>query len=100
MLPLSAVTLIYLYVSSYELHFLCLYPFEGLFSLLVLSLVLETQALTPTHHLTTTDVARLQDVLSQPFTDLKSAYYSVVGLTKLGIFVADADVRIKQQLFK
>uniref|UniRef100_A0A8C2A7C1 Dolichyl-diphosphooligosaccharide--protein glycosyltransferase subunit 2 n=1 Tax=Cyprinus carpio TaxID=7962 RepID=A0A8C2A7C1_CYPCA len=68
-----------------------MYPFEGLFSLLVLSLVLETQALTPTHHLTTTDVARLQAVLSQPFTDLKSAYYSVVGLSKLGIFVADAD---------
>ncbi|XP_043108465.1 dolichyl-diphosphooligosaccharide--protein glycosyltransferase subunit 2 [Puntigrus tetrazona] len=62
-----------------------------LFSLLVLSLVLETQALTPTHHLTTTDVARLQAVLSQPFTDLKSAYYSVVGLNKLGIYVADAD---------
>uniref|UniRef100_A0A672RSE9 Dolichyl-diphosphooligosaccharide--protein glycosyltransferase subunit 2 n=1 Tax=Sinocyclocheilus grahami TaxID=75366 RepID=A0A672RSE9_SINGR len=62
-----------------------------LFSLLVLSMVLETQALTPTHHLTTTDVARLQAVLSQPFTDLKSAYYSVVGLSKLGILVADAD---------
>ncbi|XP_059385020.1 dolichyl-diphosphooligosaccharide--protein glycosyltransferase subunit 2-like isoform X1 [Carassius carassius] len=62
-----------------------------LFSLLALSLVLETEALTPTHHLTTTDVARLQAVLSQPFTDLKSAYYSVVGLSKLGIFVADAD---------
>uniref|UniRef100_A0A9J8DMP3 Dolichyl-diphosphooligosaccharide--protein glycosyltransferase subunit 2 n=1 Tax=Cyprinus carpio carpio TaxID=630221 RepID=A0A9J8DMP3_CYPCA len=61
-----------------------------LFSLLVLSLVLETQALTPTHHLTTTDVARLQTLLSQPFTDLKSAYYSVVGLSKLGISVADA----------
>ncbi|KTF97463.1 hypothetical protein cypCar_00023358 [Cyprinus carpio] len=67
-----------------------MYPFEGLFSLLVLSLVLETQALTPTHHLTTTDVARLQTLLSQPFTDLKSAYYSVVGLSKLGISVADA----------
>uniref|UniRef100_A0A671R0W4 Dolichyl-diphosphooligosaccharide--protein glycosyltransferase subunit 2 n=1 Tax=Sinocyclocheilus anshuiensis TaxID=1608454 RepID=A0A671R0W4_9TELE len=62
-----------------------------LFSLLVLSMVLKTQALTPTHHLTTTDVARLQAVLSQPFTDLKSAYYSVVGLSKLGILVADAD---------
>uniref|UniRef100_A0A8C2A5E3 Dolichyl-diphosphooligosaccharide--protein glycosyltransferase subunit 2 n=1 Tax=Cyprinus carpio TaxID=7962 RepID=A0A8C2A5E3_CYPCA len=70
-----------------------MYPFEGLFSLLVLSLVLETQALTPTHHLTTTDVARLQAVLSQPFTDLKSAYYSVVGLSKLGIFVADETCR-------
>uniref|UniRef100_A0A671NX87 Dolichyl-diphosphooligosaccharide--protein glycosyltransferase subunit 2 n=1 Tax=Sinocyclocheilus anshuiensis TaxID=1608454 RepID=A0A671NX87_9TELE len=52
---------------------------------------MSTQALNPTHHLTITDVARLQAVLSQPFTDLKSAYYSVVGLSKLGIFVADAD---------
>lgn len=82
-------------MSSYELYSLCMYPFEGLFSLLVLSLVLETQALTPTHHLTTTDVARLQALLSQPFTDLKSAYYSVVGLSKLGISVADAAVRKK-----
>uniref|UniRef100_A0A8C1RTW7 Dolichyl-diphosphooligosaccharide--protein glycosyltransferase subunit 2 n=1 Tax=Cyprinus carpio TaxID=7962 RepID=A0A8C1RTW7_CYPCA len=53
-----------------------------------------TQALTPTHHLTTTDVARLQAVLSQPFTDLKSAYYSVVGLSKLGISVADAAIPV------
>uniref|UniRef100_A0A8C2ECL2 Dolichyl-diphosphooligosaccharide--protein glycosyltransferase subunit 2 n=1 Tax=Cyprinus carpio TaxID=7962 RepID=A0A8C2ECL2_CYPCA len=76
-----------------------MYPFEGLFSLLVLSLVLETQALTPTHHLTTTDVARLQALLSQPFTDLKSAYYSVVGLSKLGISVADETCRfIKSNL--
>lgn len=72
---------------------LYMYPFEGLFSLLVLSLVINTQSLTPSHHLTTSDVARLQAVLSQPLTDLKSAYYSVVGLGKLGIFVADADVR-------
>uniref|UniRef100_A0A8C1Z6B7 Dolichyl-diphosphooligosaccharide--protein glycosyltransferase subunit 2 n=1 Tax=Cyprinus carpio TaxID=7962 RepID=A0A8C1Z6B7_CYPCA len=56
----------------------------------MLSLESNTQALTPTHHLTTTDVARLQALLSQPFTDLKSAYYSVVGLSKLGISVADA----------
>lgn len=67
--------------------------FQGYFSLLILSLVLGTQTLTPTHHLTTSDVARLQGALSQPFTDLKSVYYSVVGLSKLGIFVADADVR-------
>uniref|UniRef100_A0A8C1VSM7 Dolichyl-diphosphooligosaccharide--protein glycosyltransferase subunit 2 n=1 Tax=Cyprinus carpio TaxID=7962 RepID=A0A8C1VSM7_CYPCA len=53
-----------------------------------------TQALTPTHHLTTTDVARLQALLSQPFTDLKSAYYSVVGLSKLGISVADAAIPV------
>uniref|UniRef100_A0A3B4XS70 Dolichyl-diphosphooligosaccharide--protein glycosyltransferase subunit 2 n=1 Tax=Seriola lalandi dorsalis TaxID=1841481 RepID=A0A3B4XS70_SERLL len=42
------------------------------------------QALTPAHHLSLPDVARLQNLLSQQFTDLESAYYSVVGLTKLG----------------
>ncbi|KAI2659304.1 Dolichyl-diphosphooligosaccharide--protein glycosyltransferase subunit 2 [Labeo rohita] len=72
-----------------------MYPFEGLFSLLVLPLVLGIQALTPSHHLTTTDVARLQAVLSQPFSDLKSAYYSVVGLSKLEISVADVDETCK-----
>uniref|UniRef100_A0A7N6B978 Dolichyl-diphosphooligosaccharide--protein glycosyltransferase subunit 2 n=1 Tax=Anabas testudineus TaxID=64144 RepID=A0A7N6B978_ANATE len=46
-------------------------------------------ALTPAHHLSLSDVARLQDLLSQPFTDLESAYYSVVGLTKLGASVPD-----------
>uniref|UniRef100_A0A672N3B3 Dolichyl-diphosphooligosaccharide--protein glycosyltransferase subunit 2 n=1 Tax=Sinocyclocheilus grahami TaxID=75366 RepID=A0A672N3B3_SINGR len=66
---------------------------------LSLSLTSVTQALNPTHHLTVTDVARLQAVLSQPFTDLKSAYYSVVGLSKLGIFVADETCRfIKSNL--
>uniref|UniRef100_A0AAQ5YGY3 Dolichyl-diphosphooligosaccharide--protein glycosyltransferase subunit 2 n=1 Tax=Amphiprion ocellaris TaxID=80972 RepID=A0AAQ5YGY3_AMPOC len=35
------------------------------------------------------DVARLQNLLSQQFTDLESAYYSVVGLTKLGATVPD-----------
>ncbi|TRY82611.1 hypothetical protein DNTS_032564 [Danionella cerebrum] len=63
----------------------------SVFSLLVLSLVLETQTLTPSHHLSLNDVARLQSVLSQPLTDLKSAYYSVVGLGKLGVVVADTD---------
>lgn len=65
------------------------------FSLLILSLVLGTQTLTPTHYLSTSDVARLQTALSQPFTDLQSVYYSVVGLSKLGIFVADADESCK-----
>lgn len=86
-------------MTSYELYSLCMYPFEGLFSLLVLPLVLGIQALTPSHHLTTTDVARLQAVLSQPFSDLKSAYYSVVGLSKLEISVADVDVRKKRPLY-
>ncbi|XP_028301739.1 dolichyl-diphosphooligosaccharide--protein glycosyltransferase subunit 2 [Gouania willdenowi] len=47
------------------------------------------QALTPSHHLSLSDVARLQSLLSQPFTDLESAYYSVVGLTKLGAVIPD-----------
>uniref|UniRef100_A0A8C5GWY3 Dolichyl-diphosphooligosaccharide--protein glycosyltransferase subunit 2 n=1 Tax=Gouania willdenowi TaxID=441366 RepID=A0A8C5GWY3_GOUWI len=50
------------------------------------------QALTPSHHLSLSDVARLQSLLSQPFTDLESAYYSVVGLTKLGAVIPDQNV--------
>uniref|UniRef100_A0A8D3D2L3 Dolichyl-diphosphooligosaccharide--protein glycosyltransferase subunit 2 n=1 Tax=Scophthalmus maximus TaxID=52904 RepID=A0A8D3D2L3_SCOMX len=49
------------------------------------------QALTPAHHLSLPDVARLQSLLSQQFTDLESAYHSVVGLTKLGAAVPDHD---------
>lgn len=65
----------------------------GLFGLLILSLALAgAQALTPAHHLSLSDVARLQNLLSQPFTDLESAYYSVVGLTKLGAAVPDHKV--------
>uniref|UniRef100_A0A665WK49 Dolichyl-diphosphooligosaccharide--protein glycosyltransferase subunit 2 n=1 Tax=Echeneis naucrates TaxID=173247 RepID=A0A665WK49_ECHNA len=40
-------------------------------------------------HLSLPDVARLQSLLSQQFTDLESAYYSVLGLTKLGAAVSD-----------
>uniref|UniRef100_A0A8C6PAG9 Dolichyl-diphosphooligosaccharide--protein glycosyltransferase subunit 2 n=1 Tax=Nothobranchius furzeri TaxID=105023 RepID=A0A8C6PAG9_NOTFU len=47
------------------------------------------QALTPSHYLSLSDVSRLQNLLSQPFTDLQSAYYSVVGLSKLGGIVPD-----------
>lgn len=50
------------------------------------------QALTPAHYLSLSDVARLQNLLSQQFTDLESAYYSVVGLTKLGAHVPDHKV--------
>uniref|UniRef100_A0AAX7VBX7 Dolichyl-diphosphooligosaccharide--protein glycosyltransferase subunit 2 n=1 Tax=Astatotilapia calliptera TaxID=8154 RepID=A0AAX7VBX7_ASTCA len=59
------------------------------------------QALTPSHYLSLSDVARLQNLLSQQFTDLESAYYSVVGLTKLGATVPDHEVRktfVKSQL--
>ncbi|CAF92370.1 unnamed protein product, partial [Tetraodon nigroviridis] len=47
------------------------------------------QTLTPTHYLSLSDVGRLQNLLSQEFTNLESAYYSVVGLTKLGATVPD-----------
>uniref|UniRef100_A0A8C7N2M9 Dolichyl-diphosphooligosaccharide--protein glycosyltransferase subunit 2 n=1 Tax=Oncorhynchus kisutch TaxID=8019 RepID=A0A8C7N2M9_ONCKI len=63
--------------------------FVCLFSLVLLTVALGAQALTPSHHLSLSDVARLQALLSQPFTDLASAYYSIVGLSKLGASVAD-----------
>ncbi|XP_029550551.1 dolichyl-diphosphooligosaccharide--protein glycosyltransferase subunit 2 isoform X2 [Salmo trutta] len=62
---------------------------SSLFSLVLLTVALGAQALTPSHHLSLSDVARLQALLSQPFTDLASAYYSIVGLSKLGASVAD-----------
>ncbi|XP_034023387.1 dolichyl-diphosphooligosaccharide--protein glycosyltransferase subunit 2 [Thalassophryne amazonica] len=62
----------------------------NLLGLLVLGLVLvRTQAVTPAHYLSLSDVARLQNLLNRPFTDLESAFYSVVGLTKLGGTAAD-----------
>uniref|UniRef100_A0A8C8EW18 Dolichyl-diphosphooligosaccharide--protein glycosyltransferase subunit 2 n=1 Tax=Oncorhynchus tshawytscha TaxID=74940 RepID=A0A8C8EW18_ONCTS len=61
----------------------------SLFSLVLLTVALGAQSLTPSHHLSLSDVARLQALLSQPFTDLASAYYSIVGLSKLGASVAD-----------
>uniref|UniRef100_A0A8C7QWQ1 Dolichyl-diphosphooligosaccharide--protein glycosyltransferase subunit 2 n=1 Tax=Oncorhynchus mykiss TaxID=8022 RepID=A0A8C7QWQ1_ONCMY len=68
-----------------------------LFSLVLLTVALGAQALTPSHHLSLSDVARLQALLSQPFTDLASAYYSIVGLSKLGASV-DACHFLKAQL--
>uniref|UniRef100_A0A3Q2XYJ8 Dolichyl-diphosphooligosaccharide--protein glycosyltransferase subunit 2 n=1 Tax=Hippocampus comes TaxID=109280 RepID=A0A3Q2XYJ8_HIPCM len=61
-----------------------------LFGLVLLSLALAgAQTLTPGHYLSLSDIARLQNLLSEPFTDLESAYYSVVGLNKLGATVPD-----------
>lgn len=61
-----------------------------LLGVFLLSLALAgAQAVTPAHYLSLSDVARLQNLLSQQFTDLESAYYSVVGLTKLGATVPD-----------
>ncbi|XP_041944705.1 dolichyl-diphosphooligosaccharide--protein glycosyltransferase subunit 2 isoform X1 [Alosa sapidissima] len=62
-----------------------------LLCLVLLALAVGAQALTPSHHLTASDVARLEARLAQPFTDLQSAYFSIVGLSKLGVTVADAD---------
>ncbi|XP_029007288.1 dolichyl-diphosphooligosaccharide--protein glycosyltransferase subunit 2 isoform X2 [Betta splendens] len=62
----------------------------GLFGFFIFSLAFtEAQALIPAHHLSLTDLARLQNLLSQTFIDLESAYYSVVGLKKLGVTVPD-----------
>uniref|UniRef100_A0A8C8DPT8 Dolichyl-diphosphooligosaccharide--protein glycosyltransferase subunit 2 n=1 Tax=Oryzias sinensis TaxID=183150 RepID=A0A8C8DPT8_9TELE len=47
------------------------------------------QAVTPSHYLSQSDVARLQNLLGRPFSDLESAYYSVVGLSKLEAAVPD-----------
>ena len=64
----------------------------GLLRVFLFSLALGAQALTPSHYLSLSDVARLQTFLGQHFTDLQSAYYSIVGLAKLGAGVADQDV--------
>ncbi|RXM92990.1 Dolichyl-diphosphooligosaccharide--protein glycosyltransferase subunit 2 [Acipenser ruthenus] len=61
----------------------------GLISLFLLALVLCAQALTPSHHLSSADVTRLKAFLNQPLEDLESAYYTIVGLSKLGARVSD-----------
>ncbi|XP_061147058.1 dolichyl-diphosphooligosaccharide--protein glycosyltransferase subunit 2 isoform X1 [Syngnathus typhle] len=61
-----------------------------LLGLVLFSLALAgAQTLTPAHYLSLPDIARLQNLLSDFFTDLESAYYSVVGLTSLGATVPD-----------
>ncbi|XP_027277079.1 dolichyl-diphosphooligosaccharide--protein glycosyltransferase subunit 2 isoform X2 [Cricetulus griseus] len=57
--------------------------------LLALTIVATTQALTPTHYLTKHDVERLKASLDRPFTNLESAFYSIVGLNSLGAQVPD-----------
>lgn len=69
------------------------YCSTGLLGFLLGLALAGAQALTPTHYLSLSDVGRLQNLLSQEFTDLESAYYSVVGLTKLGATVPDHKVR-------
>ncbi|XP_077459675.1 dolichyl-diphosphooligosaccharide--protein glycosyltransferase subunit 2 [Stigmatopora argus] len=61
-----------------------------LLGLFLLSLALTgAQTLTPAHFLSLADISRLQNVFSQPFEDMESAYYSVIGLSKLGATVPD-----------
>uniref|UniRef100_A0A8C6IA43 Dolichyl-diphosphooligosaccharide--protein glycosyltransferase subunit 2 n=1 Tax=Mus spicilegus TaxID=10103 RepID=A0A8C6IA43_MUSSI len=57
--------------------------------LLALTITASVQALTPTHYLTKQDVERLKASLDRPFTDLESAFYSIVGLSSLGVQVPD-----------
>lgn len=62
--------------------------------LLALTIIASTWALTPTHYLTKHDVERLKASLDRPFTNLESAFYSIVGLSSLGAQVPDAKVRL------
>ncbi|XP_043839982.1 dolichyl-diphosphooligosaccharide--protein glycosyltransferase subunit 2 isoform X3 [Dromiciops gliroides] len=67
-------------------------PGEALGSNTILFLALTItiiQALTPSHYLTQRDVERLKSSLNQPFSDLETAFYSIVGLSKLGAQVSD-----------
>ncbi|XP_067410479.1 dolichyl-diphosphooligosaccharide--protein glycosyltransferase subunit 2 isoform X2 [Emydura macquarii macquarii] len=57
--------------------------------LLALTFVASIQALTPTHYLTSRDVERLKASLERPFSDLEDAFYSIVGLSKLGVQMSD-----------
>ncbi|XP_069352357.1 dolichyl-diphosphooligosaccharide--protein glycosyltransferase subunit 2 isoform X5 [Eulemur rufifrons] len=57
--------------------------------LLALTIIASTRALTPTHYLTKHDVERLKSSLDRPFTNLESAFYSIVGLSSLGAQVPD-----------
>lgn len=61
--------------------------------LFLLTVALGAQALTPSHHLSSADMARLKSFLNQPYTDLESAYYTILGLSKLGASVSDEKVR-------
>uniref|UniRef100_A0A663N529 Dolichyl-diphosphooligosaccharide--protein glycosyltransferase subunit 2 n=1 Tax=Athene cunicularia TaxID=194338 RepID=A0A663N529_ATHCN len=46
-------------------------------------------ALAPSHRLTARDLARLRAALERPFADVQAAFYSIVGLSSLGVRVAD-----------
>lgn len=60
-----------------------------------LLLLVGSQALAPSHHLTARDLARLRAALERPFADLQAAYHSIVGLHSLGLSVADEKVGVR-----
>ncbi|NXC58238.1 RPN2 glycosyltransferase, partial [Aleadryas rufinucha] len=60
-----------------------------------LLLLASAQALVPSHRLAARDLARLRAVLERPFTDVRDAYYSIVGLSSLGARVADEKAACK-----
>lgn len=57
-----------------------------------LLLLAAAQALIPSHRLADRDLARLRAVLERPFTDVRAAYHSIVGLGSLGVRLADEKV--------
>uniref|UniRef100_A0A8D0GCE5 Dolichyl-diphosphooligosaccharide--protein glycosyltransferase subunit 2 n=1 Tax=Sphenodon punctatus TaxID=8508 RepID=A0A8D0GCE5_SPHPU len=64
-------------------------PGSSTLFILALIFMASIQDLTPSHYLTKRDVQRLQASLERPFSNLESAFYSVVGLHKLGVIVSD-----------
>ncbi|XP_069744133.1 dolichyl-diphosphooligosaccharide--protein glycosyltransferase subunit 2 [Narcine bancroftii] len=60
--------------------------------LFTLALLTVTQAATLKYYLSNSDVERLAQTLEQPFLNLENAYYTIVGLQKLGKQVADEQV--------
>ncbi|XP_032897560.1 dolichyl-diphosphooligosaccharide--protein glycosyltransferase subunit 2 isoform X1 [Amblyraja radiata] len=57
--------------------------------LFTFALLTFTEAITLKHYLSNTDSERLAQTLEQPLLNLENAYYTIVGLQKLGKHVAD-----------
>ncbi|GCC23339.1 hypothetical protein chiPu_0001733 [Chiloscyllium punctatum] len=62
---------------------------ETLFTLALLAIA---QAVTVKHYLSDSDIERLAQTLKQPYSNLENAYYTIVGLQKLGDQVPDEQV--------
>ncbi|GCB69919.1 hypothetical protein scyTo_0008472 [Scyliorhinus torazame] len=61
----------------------------GTGTLFTLALLAVTQAITLKHYLSNSDIERLTQTLKQPYSNLENAYYTIVGLQKLGSQVPD-----------